>query len=353
VEELVNGSWHLRAAEPEALSDSGIVMLPNQDVLVVGGVDSQERAVQRVFLYDPTADRWSRMPDLPAARAAPFAALLKDGTVLVGGGASGWPNDFPPPSGLSTAWIFDPATEAWRSTGLMHAGRLFASATPLPDGTVLIAGGYDQGSPLASTEVFDPTTSSWTQSASLPQARGRHLATLMESKVVLIGGTAFDSFGGGFVALPGLDAEIFDIRSRSWSLGSPLGVNLQLPEFAAVASITSQRILVLAQPLEVAFAYDVGADYWSRVTPPPHWRTSPAVTATLSPMANGQVLLVAGESAWLFDPNGNLPTSDSGPGSETVVLSVIAGALLLVIGMQAFFRGRRPAAGRGAEESAL
>jgi hypothetical protein len=346
VEELVSGRWHLRAAEPEALSDSGIVMLPNQDVLVVGGVDSQERAVQRVFLYDPTADRWSRMPDLPAARAAPFAALLKDGTVMVGGGASGWPNDFPPPSGLSTAWIFDPATEVWRSTGSMHAGRLFASATPLPDGTVLIAGGYDQGSPLASAEVFDPTTSSWTHAASLPQARGRHLATLMESKVVLIGGTAFDTFGGGFVATPGLDAEIFDIRSRSWSLGSPLGVNLQLPEFAAVAPITSQRILVLAQPLEVAFAYVVGADYWSRVTPPPHWQTTP----TLTPMPNGQVLLLAGKSAWLFDPNGNLPTSDTGLGTETVVLSVIAGVLLLLIGVQGFFRGRRPVAGRGGED---
>jgi hypothetical protein len=228
----------------------------------------------------------------------------------------------------------------------MHAGRLFASATPLPDGTMLIAGGYDQGSPVASTEVFDPTTSSWTHAASLPQARGRHLATLMESKVVLIGGTAFDTFGGGFVATPGLDAEIFDIRSRSWSLGSPLGMNLQLPEFAAVAPITAQRILVLAQPLQVAFAYDVGADYWSRVTPPPHWQTTP----TLTPMPSGQVLLLAGKSAWLFDPNGNLPSSDTGLGSETVLLSVIAGVLLLLIGVQAFFRGRRPVAGRGGED---
>ena len=151
------------------------------------------------------------------------------------------------------------------------------------------------------------------------------------------------------MATPGLDAEIFDIRSRSWSLGSPLGVNLQLPEFAAVAPTTSRRILVLTQPLERAFAYDVGADYWSRVTPPPHWGTSLAVTATLSPMANGQVLFLAAESAWLFDPNGNLATSDVGPGSETVVLSVIAGVLLLLIGVQAFFRGRRPVAGRGGE----
>jgi Galactose oxidase, central domain len=342
VEELVNGSWHLRAAEPEALYDSGIVMLPNQDVLVVGGIDIQEQVVQRAYLYDPAADRWSRMPDLPAPRAAPFAALLKDGTVLVGGGATHSPYTFAAPSGLTSAWIFDPATEAWRSTGSMHAGRLFASATPLPDGTVLIAGGYDQGSPLASTEVFDPATSSWTDAASLPQARGRHMATLMGSKVVVIGGTAFNTFGGGFVATPGLDAEIFDVRSRSWDLGSPLGINLRPPEFAALAPVAGQRILMLAQPLEVAFAYDVGADYWSSVTPPPHWQTTP----TLSPMANGQVLFLAGKSAWLFDPNGKSGASGTALGRETVVLAVIAGVLLLLIGVQGFFRGRRPVVGR-------
>jgi hypothetical protein len=342
VEELVNGSWHLLAAEPEALSDSGIVVLPNQDVLVVGGVDSQERAVQGVFLYDPTADRWSRMPDLPAARAAPFVALLKDGTVLVGGGASGWPNDFPAPSGLSTAWIFDPATEAWRSTGSMHAGRLFASATPLPDGTVLVAGGDGEGSPLASAEVFDPVTTSWTVVAPMPEARSQQVGTPIDGNVVLMGGSGFNTFGGGFNANPTFDAEIFDIRSRSWSLGSPSGFNIRGPAFAAVAPVAGQRLLVLTQPLEQAFAYDVGTDYWSRVSTPPNWQTTP----TLTPMGNGQVLLLAGKSAWLFDPNSKPGSSDSGPGAETLILAAVAGLLLFLIGVQAFFRGRRPVVGR-------
>ncbi|HYM50648.1 MAG TPA: kelch repeat-containing protein [Candidatus Limnocylindrales bacterium] len=341
VEEFAGGTWSLRAPEPEALYDSGIVILPNQDVLVVGGVDSQDRTVQKVFLYDPTADRWTRMPDLPAARAGLFAVVLKDGTVLVGGGASGWPNDFPPPSGLSSAWIFDPATAAWRSISSMHTGRLFASATLLPDGTVLIAGGDDRGSPLASAEVFDPTTSSWTVVASMPQARGQQLATLMGGNVVVMGGSAFNTFGGGFVANPSLDAEIFDVRSRSWSLGSPPGFNLNVPAFAAVAPVAAQRILVLAPAPQVALAYDVGADYWSSVTPAPHWEAGP----TLTPMANGKVLFLTEKSAWLFDPNGNARSSDTGLGTETVVLAVIAGVLLLLIGLQRVFRGWRPVPG--------
>jgi hypothetical protein len=346
VEGFVNGTWRLRAPEPQALYDSGILMLPNQDVLVVGGVNSDGRAVQQAFLYDPRADRWSRVPNLPAARAAPFAVLLRDGTVLVGGGATDSPSSFPAPSGLSTAWIFDPATEAWQSISPMHAGRLFASATPLPDGSVLVAGGDDQGSPLASAEVFDPKTRSWTVVASLPQARAQQLATLMEGNVVLIGGSAFNTFGGGFVANPSLDAEIFDVGSRSWRLGSPPGLHLNVPGFAAAAPVAAHRFLVLAPAPQLAIAYDAGADYWSRVTSAPHWQNSP----TLTPMATGHVLFLAAKSAWLFDPNGQSRSSDTGPGAETLILAVVAGLLLLLIGVQGFFRGRRPMAGRGGED---
>jgi N-acetylneuraminic acid mutarotase len=342
VEGFANGTWRLRAPEPEALYDSGIVILPNQDVLVVGGVDSHERAVQRAFLYDPTADLWKRMPDLPAPLAAPSAALLKDGTVLIAGGASDSPNVFPPPTGLSTSWIFDPATETWRSIRPMHAGRLFASATRLSDGTVLVAGGDGEGSPLASAEVFDPVTTSWTVVAPMPEARSQQVGTPIDGNVVLMGGSGFNTFGGGFNANPTFDAEIFDVRSRSWSLGSPSGFNLRGPAFAAVAPLAGQRLLVLTQPLEQAFAYDVGTDYWSRVTTPPHWQTTP----TLTPIGNGQVLLLAGTSAWLFDPNGKPGSRDTGPGAETLILAAVAGLLLFLIGVQAFFRGRRPVVGR-------
>jgi Kelch motif protein len=341
VESLANRTWRLRAPQPEAVYDSGLVTLPNRDVLVIGGVDDQERAVQQVFLYDPTADRWSRMPDLPAPRAAPFATLLEDGTVLVGGGASDSPSLFPPPSGLSTALIFDPATEAWRSISSTHAGRLFASATRLPDGTVLVAGGDDQGSPLASAEIFDPAMKAWTMAASLPHAREQHLATLAGGKVILVGGSSFNRFGGGFAATPGLDAEIFDVRSRSWSLGSPPGVNLHIPIFVAAAPIATQRILALSAPPQPALAYDAGSDYWSRITRPPAWQGNP----TLRALADGQALLLAGKSAWLFDANSTPRSGDTGPGKETVILFLIAGVLLFLIGVQRLFRGRRLAPG--------
>jgi len=337
VEALANGRWSLAAAQPEALSESAIVVLLNGDVLVVGGVDAHQQTVPRAYLYQPGSDRWSRLPDLPAPRAALFAAPLKDGTVLVGGGASDSPDSFPSPSGQSNAWIFDPATRSWRSVSSMHGGRLFASATQLPDGRVLVAGGDGQGNPLASAEVFDPATISWTAIPELPQARSQQVAIVMGGNVVLMGGRAFNRFGGGFALNPVLDAEIFDVGSKSWSLGSPPNSNVGPEPFAAVAPAGHNRLLVLTQPLQGAVAYDVGADYWSRVTSPPLWQTTPV----LATMANGKVLMVAGRSAWRFDPVGDPRSGDSGFGRETVVLALIAALLLLLIGLQRVFRGQQ------------
>ena len=181
---------------------------------------------------------------------------------------------------------------------------------------------------MASAEVFDPVRGSWTVVAPLPQARSQQVATLIGSHVVLMGGRAFTVFGGGFALNAALDTELYDIGSRSWSLGSPPTFSLSPEPYVAVASAVDHRLLALTSRQE-AVAYDAGADYWSRITRPPSWQGSPA----LGTMASGQ--------AWLFDATGNPRSGESGPGKETVILFVIAGVLLFLIGVQRLFRGWR------------
>jgi Kelch motif len=70
------------------------------------------------------------------------------------------------------------------STGSLVTARYIHIATLLPNGQVLVAGGFD-GSLLASAELYDPTSGIWTATDSLATARDGHTATLLPSGKVL------------------------------------------------------------------------------------------------------------------------------------------------------------------------
>ena len=97
--------------------------------------------------------------DLHDARFAHTATLLPDGRVLVAGGHI----DFPGGSTLNTAELYNPATETWTDTDSLGTARYRHTATLLPNGTVLVAVGLnDFAGILTSAELYDPMTGSWT-----------------------------------------------------------------------------------------------------------------------------------------------------------------------------------------------
>ncbi len=105
----------------------------------------------------------------------------------------------------------------------MSTARDFATATLLPNGKVLIAGGFiivgGNTVVLASAELYDPATGTFTLTGSLATARAGHSAVLLPNGKVFIAG------GGDFNVTNYSSAEVYNTAS---GLFSPAG-NMAVP----------------------------------------------------------------------------------------------------------------------------
>jgi len=137
-------------------------------VLVFGSMSSAVQA--------QTTGRWRITGSMATAREFHTATLLPNGQVLVSGGFGCLGN-------LASAELYDPATGIWTVTGSMATARLEHTATLLPNGRVLVASGAGAG---ASAELYDPATGMWTVTGSMATARLEHTATLLPNGKVLV-----------------------------------------------------------------------------------------------------------------------------------------------------------------------
>jgi N-acetylneuraminic acid mutarotase len=146
-------------------------------VLVVGGLSANGTGVQAsAELYDPSTGSWSLTGSLRTPRRNHTATLLPDGKVLVAGGsnASDW---------LRSAELYDPARGRWSRVASMTTAREHASAILLGNGRVLVAGGGNP-SALLSAELYDPASGRWSPTGNMNNYGGT--AALLQDGRVLV-----------------------------------------------------------------------------------------------------------------------------------------------------------------------
>ena len=280
------------------------VLLNSGEVLVVTGVVGTTGFgdFNTAELYNPANGKWTFTGSTSALHDTGTATLLPNGEVLLAGGGSGSPD-----SNRCTALaeLYDPKTGRWADTGSMNSARCAAAATLLPNGEVLVAGGDDlNGNSLATAELYSPATGTWGATGSLNTSRIGPLAELLGNGTVLVaGGTNVTGSVSGICALSAgcketvlTSAEIFNPSQGGWE---PTG---SMP--AAGGSIS---LLANGDVLKFFNSfYTPATGTWTAAGAFPRFRTGDS-TATL--LGNGLVLATG--FLWNYYGTGDPPVSDA------------------------------------------
>jgi hypothetical protein len=157
---------------------------------------------------------WTSTGGMHFARASHTATVLPNGLVLVAGGTGG--------SGgaLVSSELYNPAAGTWTTTGNLHVGRVSAQSVLLPNGMVLTMGGCINNDCLSSTtrsaEIYNPVNGTWTVTGSMKTARAEFIAVLLPHKQVLVAGgcTSYDAIGCVAVTTA---AELFNPATGGWT----------------------------------------------------------------------------------------------------------------------------------------
>lgn len=242
-------------------------------VLVAGGTDVDLTVPPynvAAELYNPRTGTWAATGNMITDRVGHTATLLPDGKVLVAGGETR------ALGALASAEVYDPSTGTWAPTESMSTARAYPTATLLPDGRVLVAGGYDntptndlERSPeiVATAEIYDPASGTWTATGSMFTPRRDHTATLLLSgKVLVVGGDSnADPAAGQRGPEPVDTAELYDPATGAWSSGGRMDENFV--DHGATLLLDG-RVLVEYGEFEAVDLYDPGNGSWTAVEYP-------------------------------------------------------------------------------------
>jgi N-acetylneuraminic acid mutarotase len=178
----------------------------------------------KVQVYDPLANTWTVKADMPFAAGSAASAVI-GGKVYVAGGIVGSET-------TNQAAVYDPVANTWQSIAPMPQGRNHA-ASATDGGKLYVFGGRDGGNTLSNgfdtVQIYDPATNAWRSSAAagsplapLPQARGgMGKAAFSDGEFYVIGGET-NTGPGATPSRVYARVDIYDPACNTWRRGEDM-----------------------------------------------------------------------------------------------------------------------------------
>ena len=174
-------TWSSAGTMPYAVHTQGAVQLPDGRVLVAGG-NTALGPTNQAALWNATTNTWTATQSMATARAWQAVNLLSDGRVLAAGGLVNLVL-----ATTNTAEIYDPKTGRWSPAASMHVARYSGVSATEAAGPIVI-GGVNGGPTIASSESYDSVHNTWSLSANAYGAVNQTATALPSGDLLLAGG---------------------------------------------------------------------------------------------------------------------------------------------------------------------
>jgi hypothetical protein len=225
--------------------------------------------------------------------AGTTATLLPDGPVLIAGGETARNS----PS--LTAEVSDPVTGKFAESGMLNTGRSAHTATLLADGRVLLVGGNsDANTVLDSAELYDPATGAFTLTGGLGAVRYKHAAArLADGRVLVVGGSDAGDWNGQYAS-----AELYDPATGTFApLPDPKSKRFKLSD--AILLLANGSVIIGGGSREVELFDAAGQRFMTS-----GMLDTAYYYSVLTPLSNNRVLITGGydgniqpsDKAWIF-----------------------------------------------------
>jgi N-acetylneuraminic acid mutarotase len=196
---------------PGPRSEVGAALIDGK-VYVAGGRLEDDKAMDRLEIYDAATDSWMQGPAMPGKRDHAGVAAVNGKLYVLGG--NGPDNSLGAQSPKDTVFEFDPATSAWSTKSPMPAPRAaFAVAVV---GTKIHCIGGITGKVH---EAYDVVTDTWETLPAMPTGREHTAAVTLGGTIYVVGGR-FASMSSPFNNVAALEA--YDTETRTWTKLPPM-----------------------------------------------------------------------------------------------------------------------------------